>query len=285
MTTTDDRQSRTSFDLLPFLPLALIITVFGVAVLIAQVAPSRVTSGVYQVSVGEGPTQFTLATESLTCSRAGNTATCTAPVTGRPLTVDITYRDPASVWDSTCTARHGDRPVPCLTHVNDGNASTSVGISDSLGVTEPELTRLRDALPWWRTGHEPSLTDMALLCVLISVTMGVTAYLLSKRTRPQETAWRFPIATGIGILGIALLAIGSLIIAEPTTGHPALIMLMNPLTVAALAALMVWQYQVCEAGGLGRARRWAHAISATIATTLYTAPAIFLFLLFSGFID
>ncbi len=284
MTTTDDRQSRTTPDLLPFLPLALIITLFGVAVLIAQVAPSRVTSGVYQVTVGEGPTQFRLATESLTCNRTGDTATCTAPVAGQQLTVDITYRNPASVWDSTCTARHGDRPVPCTTQVDYGHASASVGISDSLGVTEPELTRLRDALPWWRTGNEPSLTDMALLCVLTGAAMGVAAYLLSKRTRPQATAWRFPIAAGTGILGLTLLAVGNLIIA-PDKGNFVLFILMHSVPVVASAALGAWQYQVFGAGGHNLARRWMNAISATIATTLYTIPAIFLFLLSSGFID
>lgn len=223
VTTTDDRQDKIASDLLPFLPLALIITVFGVAVLIAQVAPSRVTSGVYQVTVGEGPTQFRLATESLTCSRTGDTATCTAPVAGQQLTIDIEYRGfDMPVIESTCTARHSDRPVPCTSMLAGyGHASNSVSISDSLGVTEPELTRLRDALPWWRTGNEPSLAGMALLCVLTGVAAGVAAYLFSKRTRPQATAWRFPIAAGTGLLGLALLAIGNLIIA-PNTGHPAL---------------------------------------------------------------
>lgn len=87
MRATDNRQDRTTFDLLPFLPLVLIIIMFGVAVFIAQVAPSRVTSGVYQMLVGEGATQFTLATEALVCSRIGDTATCTAPVTGQQITV------------------------------------------------------------------------------------------------------------------------------------------------------------------------------------------------------
>ncbi len=286
MTVTGDRQGRTTPDLLPFLPLALIITVFGMAVLIAQVAPSRVTSGVYQVTVGEGPTQFRLATESLTCSRTGNAATCTAPVAGQQLTIDIEYRGfDMPIKESTCTARHGDRPVPCTSGLAGyGHASNSVSISDSLGVTEPELTRLRDALPWWRTGNEPSLADMALLCVLTGATVGVAAYLLSKRTRPQATAWRFPIATGTGLLGLAVLATGNLIIA-PNTGSPVLIMLMHSIPVTASVALAAWQYQACGARGHGRVRRWMHAISATIATTVYTAPAIFVFLLFSGFVD
>lgn len=176
MTTTDDRQSRTTPDLLPFLPLVLIIIMFGMAVLIAQVAPSQVTSGVYQVIVGEGQAQFRLTTESLTCSRTGDTATCTAPVAERELTIDVKYGDPASVCGHTCTARHGDRPVPCMPQLNYGHASASARISDSLGVTEPELIRLRDAVPWWRTGNESSLAAIALLCML-AATAGVTTHL------------------------------------------------------------------------------------------------------------
>lgn len=286
VTTTDDRQARTTVDLLPFLPLALIITVFGVALLIAQVAPNRVTSGVYQVTVGEGPAQFRLATESLTCSRIGDSATCTAPVAGRPLTIDIEYRGfDLPVKGSTCTARHGDRPVPCTSMIAGyGHASNSVWIPDPLGVTEPELTRLRDALPWWRTGAEPSLAGMALLCMLAGTIAGGTAYLLSKRTRALEPAGRLLIAAGTGLLGQALLALGALIIA-PNTSHPVFLVLIHPFTVTGWAALTVWQYQVCGAGGHDRVRRWMHAIGATIATTLYTVPAMFFLLLLSGFVD
>lgn len=106
--------------------------------------------------VGEGATQFTLAAESLTCNRNGDTVTCTAPVAGQQLTVDLAYYDPdLPVLGSPCTARHGDRPVSCEPRLGFyGHASNSVGISDQLGVTKPELTRLRDAVPWWRTANE-----------------------------------------------------------------------------------------------------------------------------------
>ncbi len=280
MTATDDRQGRTAFDLLPFLPLALIITMFGVAVLIAQIAPGRVTSGVYQVTVGEGAAQFTLATESLTCSRIGNTATCAAPVAGRQLTVDLRYGDFESpIQSSTCTARHGDRPVSCTSMMGDyGHASNSVWIADQLGVTEPELTRLRDAVPWWRTVYGPPIGALVLLCVLAAAA-GVTAYLLSGRTRPQAAEWRFPIAAGTGLLGLALFVAGSLVIASDRS-----IILQSPIApgspmLFASAMLMAWQYQLGGAGGHGRGRRWAYAIGAAIATAFCIAGAMFVFLL------
>ncbi|MGH3926111.1 MAG: hypothetical protein ACRDTT_25165 [Pseudonocardiaceae bacterium] len=282
MTITDERQRRTASDLLPFLPLALIITMFGMAVLIAQVAPSRETSGVYQVIVGEDPTQFRLARESLTCNRNGDTATCTAPVAGQQLTIDVQYRGPASVWDSTCTARHGNRPVSCSPQVTDRQASVSVLISDQLDVTEPELSRLRDAVPWWRTGSEP-IADLALLCALIGAVVGVTAYLLSGRTRTPAGEWRFPIAVGTGVLGLALFVAGGLLIA-PGRAVWLLIAWGAPVWVA-LTMLMAWQYQLGGAGGHGRARRWADAIGAAIVTAFYIAATMLVFLLESGFID
>lgn len=286
VTTTDDRQGKTTLDLLPFLPLALIITVFGVAVFIAQVAPSRVTSGVYQVNVGEGPAQFSIATESLTCSRIGDSATCTAPVAGRQLTIDIEYRGfDLPVKESTCTARHGDRPVPCMSMLGGyGHASNSVSISDPLGVTEPELTRLRDAVPWWRTGGEP-IAESALLCALAGVAAGVTAYLLSKRTRLQAAEWRFPIAIGTGVLGLVLFAAGGLMIASGDRIVVGLLTAPGSPVWLASAMLMAWQYQLGGAGGHGRGRRWAYAIGAAIVTAFYIAAAMFVFLLYSGFID
>ncbi len=284
MTTTDDRQGRTALDLLRFLPLALIIAMFGVAVLIAQGAPSRMTSGVYEVIVGEGAGQFRLATESLTCSRIGDTATCTAPVAGQQLTIDVKYPDPGSRLDSTCTGRHGDRPVSCMPYFSDSEqAHASVWIFDQLGVTEPELTRLRDAEPWWRTGSEPPIADVALLCALTGAAAGVTTYLLNKRARPQAAPWQSPIAAGTGFLGLTLLVTGILVITPSQSIDILFVVLLFTPAATASAAMGAWQYQLVGAGGHGRARRWVYAIGAAIVTALYTAT--FVFLLFSGFVD
>ncbi len=280
MTTTDDRQSRTASDLLRFLPLALIITMFGVAVLIALVASSRVTSGVYQVIAGEGAGEFRLAVESLTCRQTGDTSTCTAPVAGQQLTIDVKYPDPASFENSSCTARYGSRPVSCLTRVIGGQAPVSVSIPDQLGVTEPELTRLRDAVPWWRTGGGPSLADVALLCGLTATAAGVTTYLLNKRARPQEARWRSSVAAGTGVLGLALLIASILVLAPSRIIDIPPILVITPAPTAS-ACMGAWQYQLGGAGGHGRARRWVYAIGAAIVTALYTAT--FVVLLFYGF--
>lgn len=287
MTATADRQARSTFGLLPFLPLALIIAMFGVAVCFAQIAPMRVNGGVYEVIVGGGSGQFVLATESLTCNRTGDVATCTAPVAGQQLTVDIEYRDSDSpVAGSTCTARHGDRPVSCRSgFVHYGHASNTVWISDQLGVTEPELTRLRDAVPWWRTAVGVPIASLVLLCVL-PIAAGVTAYLSSRRARSRAAEWRFPIAAGTGLLGLALF-VGSDLMITPgrnfTLGLP--IAPGSAVLLIVATVLAAWQRQLVGPSGDGRGRRWAYAIGAVIATAFYTAAALLFFWFDSGFID
>ncbi len=110
-------------------------------------------------------------------------------VAGRQLVVDTEYRDfDLPLAGSTCTARHGDRPVSCISRPYDyGHASNSIWISEQLGVTEPELTRLRDAVLWWQTVNGALIGAVVLLCVL-AVAAGVTAYLSSRRTPPHSTS-------------------------------------------------------------------------------------------------
>lgn len=138
-------------------------------------------------------------------------------------------------------------------------------------------------MPWWRTGNEPPTGALVLLCVLTAAA-GVTAYLLSERTRPQPTEWRFPIAAGTGFLGLALFVTGGLMMASDHSAVGLFIAPGSPVLLAS-AMLMAWQYQLGGAGGHGRGRRWAYAIGAAIVTAFYTAATMFVFLLFSGFID
>ena len=258
------------------LPLALIVILLGVALGLATVAPSRVTSGIYQVIVGDGPSRFTIPTESLTCNRNGDLARCTVPVAGKPLAITIQYAG----YDSTCTARHGDRVVACASGLGDyGQASNTVWISDGLGVTEPERAGLRDAMPWWRTANGPSTAALVLIAALTAAA-GLAAYLLSRRTRPEELALRMPAALGVAALGLILFAAGGLIMA-PTQGFDhAWPMLIAPPALIAAAALGAWQYQL---GGVSTRR--ARTIGAALATAAYTAAVGWGFLPRAGFID
>ncbi|MGH3693072.1 MAG: hypothetical protein ACRDRX_03575 [Pseudonocardiaceae bacterium] len=280
MTTTNDRQARTASDLLRFLPLALIITMFGVSVLIGLVASSRVSSGVHQVIAGEGSGEFIIAAESLACTRIGDAAACTAPVAGQQLTIDIRFLADDSMSGGTCTARHGHRPVSCATRPIYGQDALSVGISDQLGVTEPELTRLRDAVPWWRMGGAPSIAEVALLCGLTAAAAAVTTYLVNKRARPQEATWRTRVAAGTGLLGLVLLVAGVLVATSWHVYDLLAILAFTPAATAS-AAMGAWQYQLGGAGGHDRTRRGMYAIGAAIVAALYTAS--YIFALFIGF--
>lgn len=288
MTSMDSRPARATASLRSFLPLALIITMFGVMMLLALVAPSRVNSGVYQVIVGEGTTQFVLPPESLACGRSGDVVTCTAPVAGQQLTVDFKYFDPRShihIPASPCKARHGDRPVFCEPRMGFyGHASNSVGIPDQLGVSGPELTRLRDAVPWWRSEYGIPTAALVLFCVLPTA-MGVLAYRWCGSARPRAAVWRFTAVVGTGLLGLALFAASYLVFAsEQGINYPWFAVLSSP-AIFPSVALAMWQLQLDGAGGDDRGQRWVYAIGAVLATAFYTVSTMFVFLLDSGFID
>lgn len=276
MTATDIRRTRNAFAVTPLLPLAVVAIMLGVGLLIATVAPSQVTSGIYQVVVED---QFTIPTESLTCTRDGSTATCTTPpIAGQPIVATIAYFPDRS----TCTAHHGEQTLSCRSTIGDyGHASHSVWISTQLGVTEPELTRLRDALPWWRNGDAQSQAGM-LLIGLLAVAAAVASYFLGGRARSWARRRQWPIAIGTALLGLAVFAIGGLTIAPADRVDQFWVYLISPMTIAAAVGLGGWQRQLC---GDERIRRARYAIGAGIATTLYVAITLWIFLLQSGFID
>ncbi|MCS7475450.1 hypothetical protein [Umezawaea endophytica] len=246
----------------PLLPLALIAALLGVSALLALVAPSRVTGGVYQVDVGGD----VIATESLSCHRVGDTAACVVPVGGRELAITVVYPHPNPVQPGTCTAVHGDRRVACTAHVlGYGHASQSVWIDEDLGLTEDERARLRDAVPWWRSAE---WLPVAIPAVLV-VGMAGAAFVLGGRVR-QAARWRLPVAIGTGLLGVVPIGTGFLL------GWPSLV---------ALAVLAAWQWQSGGTSGGGRGARWGHALSAGAATAVYSVVTLFVLLLDGGFID
>jgi hypothetical protein len=260
---------------------ALIIVLFGVAVLLAQIAPSRVTSGVYQVTVGEGADQFTIPTESLTCGRIGATATCTTPVSAHQLRIDVRYLDADIVGPSSCTARYDERSVSCESAFGDyGHASHSVRISDGLGVTGAELAGLRAAVPWWRSGYGVEIAAKVLICTL-SIAAGVATYLLRRRARPVPAEWRSPVVIGTGVLALGLFVASGLVLDM----HNAWVLVLSPFTVLAAGVLTAWQGQLSGMGARHNGRPWPDAIGAVLAVALYTTVAMFAFLLQSAFID
>jgi hypothetical protein len=255
---------RAGFRPAVMLPLVLIIVLAGAAVALAGVAPSRVTGGVYQVIVGQGPGRFTIPTESLGCERTGDRARCTAAVAGKPLVISIQYAG----FDSVCRAQHGERMVPCASGLGSaGEGSHTVWISDGLGASQQD----RLATPWWRAPNGPGLAAFALVIVL-SVVAGLASALLGRRDTEQRR--RGLAAFGIGVTGLTLLGASGLLASRFDWA-----MVVAPTTLFAAAALGAWQYQL---GGLGTRR--AKGIGATLATACYGSAAAFVFLQHSGFI-
>ena len=262
-------------------PLVVVVTLLGVAGLLATVAPSRVTSGVYQVVIGDYADPLVVPTESLTCQRAAGTATCTASVAGQPLTVQIPVTDgPPDPADSdVCTARHGDRSLVCMTTIADyGHASKSVYIPAGIEVPEAERTRLRNAVPWWRAGPWLPVIGLALVLVL-AVAAAAAGYLLPGRARSRPGS---PVISA-AVTGIAawLMFAASGLLLEPSRPLSSLIILATSPVAAAAAALTVWQWQLASASS----RRWHYAATAGAATAVYAAVAVLIFLLQAAFID
>lgn len=277
MTTESTRQA----DVRPLLPIALLVVLLGVSGLIALVAPSRVT-GVYQVIIGEGSSQFTVTDESLDCGRVGAKASCTLSVAGRPLEITVVYPNDNPIVPGTCTAVHDGRPVFCTSQIGDyGHASQSVRIADGLGVTDAERDRWRDAVPWWREADELLAAAYALVGVLAAAA-GAAAYLLCGRFRLAAPG-RVPVAIGTGLLGALTFGVGSSIIAP--SGFGQWIVLLAPPGLLATAVLVGWQWGLGELGGGTRRSRWGFALGSAAATAVYSGVAVLVFLLASGFID
>jgi hypothetical protein len=281
VTTTATRQSAGVPLLL--LPLAVIVALFGVSVLLSQIAPSRATAGVYQVTVGTDAAQVTIPGESLTCGRSGNTATCDRAVGGRELWIEVSYTGVHPAEPSSCTATHGGRPVVCHSRMGDyGHASHSVWIADGLGLTDTGLAALRADVPWWRTGYYDGLTIAGLVLTgMFSIAAGGSVYLSRKRSSTVAPKSRAALTIGTGLLALGLFVLSGLVFGQNL--ESALFMLLAPPTLLSAAVLVAWQLQLTGTGH--GTRRWVPAIGAAVATAIYATTALFIFMLQSGFWD
>ncbi|MFD9736409.1 hypothetical protein [Umezawaea sp. NPDC059074] len=263
----------------PFLPLVVLAVVLGAAALVASVAPSLVTTGVYQVWV-DG---VTITTESLSCQRLDDRSECSVPVGGRELAITVVRSDPRPIVPGACTAVHGDRRVSCTAQMADyGHASHSVRITEDLGLGEAELAAWRDRLPWWRTS-EGLVEAGAWLTGLLALVVGGIAFLVGGRVRPRHP-WRSQAAIGTGVLGLVLFGVAAQL-AGAETGA-AVVSLFVPPTLLAATVVAGWQWRLGSTSGGTALARWDHAATAIIATVVYSVIAVFvLLLLYSGFID
>ncbi len=262
----------------PFLPFVVLVVLLGAAALLASIAPSLVTTGVYQVWV-DG---VTVTTESLSCQRFDDRSECTVPVGGRELAITVVRSDPHPIVPGACTAVHGVRRVSCDALMADyGHASHSVRITDDLGLTEAELAAWRDRVPWWRTS-EGLVKAGVLLSGLLAIVMGGIAFLVGGRFRLRHP-WRSRVVVGTGLLGMVLFGVSCQFMGADA--GTALVSLFVTPTLLAAAVLSAWQWQLGAMSGGTTPARWGYAATAAVTTALYSVTAVFVFLLYSGFID
>ncbi len=270
---SDVRQSRTVVGaLLVLLPLGLLLVLFSVAVMLAQISPGRVTTGVYQVVVWEGDDHVAIPTESLSCRRVGDTTTCTAPVGARVLTVGL---DDAG----GCTARYGARTVSCARQLGFyGHASHTLWISGGLGLSPAQQDDLRADVPWWRVKGN-LVTAAQMLLVALGGVAGGTTFLVRPRIRPVAPRLRPVLVAGTAGLGVGLFAVTGPVVSSVSDGT---IFALSPFSVLAVAALTAWQWELSGPPLGGRA---GSAVIAGGATVFCSAIALLVFGMQSGFID
>jgi hypothetical protein len=275
--TSDVRPHRTTAGPPLFLlPALFLVVLFGIAVAAAQIAPSRVTTGIYQVVVWEGADNVVIPTESLSCERTGDTAACTAPVGRHRLTVELGYT--GVVEPGACTARYDGRPVSCARQMGFyGHASHTVWVR-GLGLSGAQQAELRADIPWWRV--ESDLTSVGLaLVVALGVGTGLSTFLARRRARPAPPGPRLPVVIGSAGLGLGLFFATSAVIGPVAGGTMAA---LSPFSVLAAAAVAAWQWELSGPPLGGRA---GSAVIAGGAATFYSGIALIIVAMQSGFVD
>jgi hypothetical protein len=256
----------------PFVPVAVVLVLFGVALLMARVSPGRVSTGVYQVVVWEGMEHVVIPAESLTCGRSGGVTTCTAPVGADRLTVELAYSGVAE--PGGCAAEYRDRVVSCARQMGFyGHASNTLWLH-GLGLSPAQRAALAADVPWWRVERELMTAGMIGIGAL-GVLAGVVTFLLRRRVRVVPSWPRAAVVAGTAAVGMGLFFASG-----PLLGNP-----MRALGIVALlplAALVAWQLEATGPPLVGRLRS---AVIAGAATVFYSGCAVLIFGLQSGFLD
>ena len=255
-----------------FVPVAVVFVLAGIALLLAQVSPGRVDTGIYQVVAWEGMEHVVIPTESLTCGRSGDVATCTTTVAAERLTVRLGYT--GVVEPGGCTAKYGDRAVSCARQMGFyGHASNTVWLH-GLGLSPARRAALAADVPWWRVERELMTAGMAGISAL-GVLAGVVTFLLRRRVRIVPSWPRVAVVSGTAAIGIGLFFATGPLLGNPMTS-------LGIVAMLPVAALVAWQL---EATGPPLRGRLGSAVIAGAATVFYSGAAVLIFGLQSGFLD
>lgn len=179
---------------LRWLPQAVPAILLLFAVLLVPVAPGRATDGLHRVDTPE----FSVV-DGFRCAVDDDQATCTAPVAGRPLTVE--YRVGRTF--TGCAARFDGRDLRCERIGVYGPASPWVRVG-SLGVPAGEAPDV----PWWRDALDLWWERLLLGCALVlALAAGAAAFLLYRAPRLEdENRLRRTVATGASSWLLALVS-------------------------------------------------------------------------------
>jgi hypothetical protein len=257
---------------LRWLPLFLPGLMLFVAVLLAPVSPAKATEGLYRLDTPE----FAIV-DGFDCAMDDIRATCTVPVAGRPLTVEVDV----GPHSTPCTATYDGRDLSCERVTEYGPASAWLRVG-SLGVP---ASAAPDS-PWWRDVRDIYWDRVWLFSIpSLGLIAALAAFLLYRGPRLEDPN-RMRRTAATGLICWTFPAVTSLLVTPWDKAESGLMALIIPHTVLLPAcAMALWQH--LAAGPLsGRLRgRFGQAAIAFVATALFSAGGLLWLALAAGLPD
>ncbi|GLW95371.1 hypothetical protein Aglo03_61870 [Actinokineospora globicatena] len=256
------------------LPGALLLVLFGLAVLLSLAAPGRGDDGqIYAVSINNGQDDWVyIPRASLECARDGQVSTCSVEVANRRLEVSMHYSASESRGISCRSATYDGKSVRCSATY--AYTATGVGavalLTEGLDLTAAERDLVAEGRPWW---SQPDNVVAVIPYVILALALAAAAVAGFGSRAPVDNARVLLIGTGVGWL--------VLLVASPLLlGGDILMLLPGVFVIGPL--LVLWQHRLAAPG---RARAIWRAAEALVVTGFVSAAALWLFQLGAAYID
>ncbi|MEU4447580.1 hypothetical protein AB0K14_14505 [Actinosynnema sp. NPDC050801] len=257
---------------LRWLPQAVPGFLLLIAVLLVPVTPVEATDGMYRVDTPE----FSVV-DGFDCAADGVLTTCTVPVAGRPLTVEVETTPPLAA----CAADYDGRRLTCAQVRRYGPASPWVRVG-SLGIPASEAPHA----PWWRDALDLWWERLVLgATLLLALLAGLAAFLLYRGPRLEDDdRLRRTMITGLSSWVLAIVSC-ALVTARADDDFGAMPVFVTVAVVVPAGMMACWQYVAAGPTG-GRLReRFGHAVIAFVATLLLGAVQLLWLGLAVGLLD
>ncbi|RLK61035.1 hypothetical protein [Actinokineospora cianjurensis] len=256
-------------------PGALIVALYGIAILLALAAPGRGDDGqVYAVSVNAGQDDWVyIPRASLECARDGQESTCAVDVVGRPLSVVMTFGADESREIRCAEATYDGKAIRCeatYAYTAEGVGAVAV-LPEGLDLTAEQARGIADSRPWW--ADPGNVTDLVPFVVagLAAVAALVVGF---GGVKPVDNGRVWVVATGVGWLVVVLTGCWMLGDLHLVLALPVLFFIGPP--------LVYWQYLLTQPA---RAPAILRAAGALAMTALASSAALFVFQLSGAYID